>query len=104
MSCNTHPHNYYLQILIETGLLGFIFLFSIYFYVIYRSFVNLTRLLKNQYFSLTEVIILGFYFTQLWPVMQHGSFFNNWNSIILFLPMAFLLFFNEKKINSSSEI
>ncbi len=104
MSCNTHPHNYYLQILIETGLLGFIFLFSIYFYVIYRSFVNLIRLLKNQYFSLTEVIILGFYFTQLWPVMQHGSFFNNWNSIILFLPMAFLLFFNEKKINRSSEI
>ena len=104
MSCNTHPHNYYLQVLIETGLLGFIFLFSVYFYVIYRSFVNFIRLLKDQYFSLSEVIILGFYFTQLWPVMQHGSFFNNWNSIILFLPMAFLLFFKEKKINKLSEI
>jgi len=92
MSCNTHPHNYYLQVLIETGLLGLIFLFLIYFYIIYRSFVNFIKLLKNQYYSLSEVIILGFYFTQLWPLMQHGSFFNNWNSIILFLPVAFLLF------------
>ena len=98
LSCNTHPHNYYLQVLIETGLLGFIFLFSTYLYVIYRSFVNFIRLLKNQYFCLSEVIILGFYFTQLWPVMQHGSFFNNWNSIILFLPMAFLLFLKKKKL------
>ena len=103
LSCNTHPHNYYLQVLIETGLLGFIFLFSVYLCIIYRSFINFIRLLKNQYLSLTEVIILGFYFTQLWPVMQHGSFFNNWNSIALFLPMGFLLFFKERKINKLSE-
>ena len=98
MSCNTHPHNYYLQVLIETGLLGFIFLFSAYLYVIYRSFINFIRLLKNQYLNLSEVVILGFYFTQFWPVMQHGSFFNNWNSIMLFLPIAFLLFFKEKEL------
>ena len=98
MSCNTHPHNYYLQVLIETGLLGFIFLFSTYLYVIYRSFINFIRLLKNQYLNLSEVVILGFYFTQFWPVMQHGSFFNNWNSIMLFLPIAFLLFFKEKEL------
>ena len=100
LSCNTHPHNYYLQLLIETGLLGVLFLLLCYFYIIYRSFINFIKLLKNQYFSMSEVIILGFYFTQLWPLMQHGSFFNNWNSIILFLPMAFLLFFKEKKLIS----
>ena len=98
LSCNTHPHNYYLQLLIETGLLGVLFLLLCYFYIIYRSFINFIKLLKNQHFSMSEVIILGFYFTQLWPLMQHGSFFNNWNSIILFLPMAFLLFFKEKKL------
>ena len=100
LSCNTHPHNYYVQLLIETGLLGVLFLLSCYFYIIYRSFINFIKLLKNQHFSMSEVIILGFYFTQLWPLMQHGSFFNNWNSIILFLPMAFLLFFKEKKLIS----
>ena len=96
LSCNTHPHNYYLQLLIETGLLGVLFLLLCYFYIIYRSFINFIKLLKNQHFSMSEVIILGFYFTQLWPLMQHGSFFNNWNSIGLFLPMAFLLYLKKK--------
>ena len=95
LSCNTHPHNYYLQLLIETGLLGLIFLILTYFYIIYRSCLNFVKLLKNQYIDLFEVIITGFYFTQLWPIMQHGSFFNNWNSIGLFLPMAFLLYFKK---------
>ena len=100
LSSTTRPHNYYLQLLIATGLLGVLFLLLCYFYIIYRSFINFIKLLKNQHFSMSEVIILGFYFTQLWPLMQHGSFFNNWNSIILFLPMAFLLFFKEKKLIS----
>ena len=99
MSCNTHPHNYYIQLIIEMGLSGFIFLASIYLYIIYRSFINLIKLFKKKYCDLSEVIILGFYFTQLWPLMQHGNLFNNWNSIVLFLPMAFLLYL--KKIHKN---
>ncbi len=99
LSCNTHPHNYYLQALIETGLSGFFFLCLTYLYILYRSLINFIKLLKNEYFNLSETIILGFYFTQLWPIMQHGSLFNNWNSIILFLPISFLLFFQKKLIN-----
>ena len=57
-------------------------------------------MLKGKFFSITEVIILGFYFTQLWPLIQTGSIFNNWNSIVLFLPIAFFLFFKEKKMKS----
>ena len=98
LGCNTHPHNYYIQFLIETGLAGLIFLILIYLYIIYRSCFNFIKLLKNQYFDSSEVIILGFYFTQLWPIMQHGSFFNNWNSISLFLPMAFLLYSKKNQV------
>ena len=100
MSCNTHVHNYYLQALIETGLVGFVFIILTYLYIIYRSLKNFIKMLKGKFFSITEVIILGFYFTQLWPLMQTGSIFNNWNSIVLFLPIAFFLFFKEKKMKS----
>ena len=31
-SCTTHPHNFYLQVLAENGLIGFIILASIFLY------------------------------------------------------------------------
>ena len=37
-NCSTHPHNYILQILAETGLLGLIFYLIIYFYFINNFF------------------------------------------------------------------
>ena len=38
-ACSTHPHNYYLQLLGESGLVVFLFLFLFFLYV----FVKLTK-------------------------------------------------------------
>ena len=32
--CTTHPHNFYIQLLSETGLVGFFTIFSIFIYLI----------------------------------------------------------------------
>ena len=36
--CNMHPHNYYLEILTETGLLGFGIIFFLFIIILYKSF------------------------------------------------------------------
>tara|TARA_A100001015_G_scaffold242559_1_gene277164 strand:+ start:1069 stop:2325 length:1257 start_codon:yes stop_codon:yes gene_type:complete len=91
--CSTHPHNIYLQVLSETGLLGFIFLISILAYLI--AFI--LRDIKNIYFdnavghdNYRSFLVISFFLT-LFPFLPSNSLFNNWINIIYFLPVGFFL-------------
>jgi O-antigen ligase len=97
-SCNNHPHNYYLQILAEMGLIGILFLISFYIFLIYKYLNSLflrNDKNRNDYF----LIIYSIYLLNLWPITTTGDFFNNWLSIIIYLPFAFYLF-KKKNINN----
>lgn len=94
-SCSTHPHNSFAQLLAETGLFGFSFIFFIFLYVCRDIFIHLIRSFNNKDLDNKKAIISILIFINLFPLSPSGSFFNNWLSIIYFLPIGFYL--NELK-------
>ena len=99
-SCTTHPHNTYIQILAETGLIGLGFILLVLFCFIYFSLKHLRGIFsKNKYyFTDFEVCLLSAILVSIWPFVPSGNFFNNWLSIIYYFPIGFLLWSFDKKI------
>ncbi len=87
-TCSTHPHNFYLQLLSETGLLGFYFILIALLYILKESVLIF---LKKQKASSQEICLLGAFIITLWPLSPNGNLFNNWLMIVYFLPFGFYL-------------
>ena len=86
--CSTHPHNTYLQLLSETGIIGFSFIFFLFVYI---TFKILDLIKNNNKKYLYNPLLVGI-FINLWPIIPNGNFFNNWISMIYFIPISFYLY------------
>ena len=91
--CMTHPHNFYIQLLAEIGIIGFLFLFSALAYVIYTALRQLKSIIFRQTKPLTDyqVCLLAGILITVWPLSTNGNFFNNWLMIVYSLPVGFYL-------------
>jgi len=87
-SCSTHPHNLYMQLLSETGIIGFIFLMCFFIYIIVNLFKKLPKNITETYYKKSIYICL---FVNFFPFAPSGNFFNNYVSMIYILPISFML-------------
>ena len=91
--CSTHPHNTYIQLLTETGLIGFIFGLFIFILLIFNIIKHLFyKFIKKKFiFSDYQLCLLSAIMISIWPFVPTGGFFNNWLNIIYFFPIGFFL-------------
>ena len=80
-----------MQALSEIGIIGFAVLISFFGYLLLKI-INLFR--NNNGLYPENALLIGI-FVNLWPLIPTGSFFNNWLSMLYFIPVSYYLF--EKK-------
>jgi O-antigen ligase len=97
--CNTHPHNIYMQFLSETGILGFLFFFTMFCYVFFNLSKFLLKFVRNFFVEKIEkskFFILLSIFLAMFPILPSASYFNNWILIISYLPIGIYLALSKK--------
>ena len=89
--CNMHPHNYYLEILTETGLVGFILVVFIFSLTLYITFFKKYFLSSNLKYNNVIIPFIFLFIIEIFPIKSTGSFFTTGNATYLFLLLGILI-------------
>ena len=101
--CNMHPHNYYLEILTETGILGFLILVITFCLTLYKTFY-IKYFSKSPLQNNTIIPFLFLFFVEVFPIKSTGSFFTTGNTTYLFLILGILIGLSQKDISIEKKI
>ena len=90
--CASHPHNTYIQLLSEGGLITFICFNILLIYILYLLYRGKNQKIFN-YISIATMLVI------FWPIMSTGSLFKNWNGVLTFYIIGICISINRIKIN-----
>tara|TARA_A100001011_G_scaffold274743_1_gene284235 strand:- start:352 stop:1734 length:1383 start_codon:yes stop_codon:yes gene_type:complete len=89
--CENHPHNYILEILNDTGIIGFFLILFFLLYIVYYSYLDYIN--RNKHSShISDWVYLAMIlslFLMFFPFKSSGSFFSTFNSGFNFLILGF---------------
>ena len=85
--CLAHPHNFHLEILTDTGLLGYLFITLFVIFTFLKSLKNYQYRATFVEKSIFIFILLNF-FVEIWPIKSTGSLFSTWTGSITWLTVA----------------
>ena len=90
-SCNTHPHNYYLEIATSLGIIG-LFLSIVIFSIILIKSITFT-LNSNVVPDIRNIFVPFFiiFVSEIFPLKTTGSFFTSQTGNFLFIILAFVV-------------
>ena len=91
--CNTHPHNFYLEILSESGGVFFISFIIFIGTMLIRLF---QKYIKDK--NPITVASICLYFVLFWPIQTTGSLFSTFNGVFYFIGLAIIFLSNNMKL------
>ena len=95
--CASHPHNYYLEILSELGIIGFIILIIIFYYIF--MIIGLKNFLSLDFNGNLIYPFALLFFAEVFPLKTSGSFFTTGNATFIFFIMAIIVSLSKKHSN-----
>ena len=90
-----HPHNYTFQILAEIGIFGFLIFFSSIIFLLFKFIKKFFKPIDKHLNSEINIYLLAGILLNLIPIPS-GDFFNNWVNILIYFPVGYYLYLNEK--------
>ena len=89
-TCNTHPHNYFIELLVDVGILGTAIIYLIFIIGVFKFFKYYFKEkdINSKLIAFTFFILIFFEF---FPLRTSGSFFTTSNSTFIFLIMPIFL-------------
>ena len=95
LTCSTHPHNTYIQLLSDTGITSFILVSIIFIHLCYKNIKIFFMRKINNYLASFYILNIGI-ILNLMPLIPSGSIYNNWFNLMIYLPVGFWLFLYSK--------
>jgi len=87
VDCHTHPHNYYIQILAEVGVIGLFFALIMVGAIIYTCFTYNLKNRENVICATCVIVPVGL----LFPIQTTADFFGQWNNIFMWTALGLAL-------------
>ena len=89
--CTTHPHQTYVEFLSEHGLVGTMILIFIFYNLIFKQLINISR--SGNYIQLGCIAYLITIFV---PILPSGAFFGDYNSTLFWINLSIMYAANPK--------
>jgi O-antigen ligase len=97
--CNNHPHNFYMQLLVETGIAGFISGCLFFIFTVTKCLATPLSSIGQTFESHLFIVPLAFFC----PFAMHSDLFGQWNNIFIWHSIGLSMAYVHTRIGKRAE-